>query len=129
MLGLAIVPFPDLIVIGPVFTPAGTTAVTVVLLFTVNEAGTLLNVSAFIPSRLDPVIVTTVPCLPEPGEKPVIRDACLVTIGTGVGFVGRVGWVGAGGVTGRGAGAIIGAGFGATGAGGGACCGFRAWIG
>lgn len=54
----------------PVVAPAGTTAVTVVELTTVNElASTPLNLTEVVPVKFLPVIVTVLPTDAVPGLK------------------------------------------------------------
>ncbi len=74
---VALVPVPAAVVtlIGPVLAPAGTGAVILVEEFTVKVAGVPLKVTAVVPVKFAPLIVTFVPTLPLVGVKPVIRGA------------------------------------------------------
>ena len=57
---------------GPVIAPAGTVAVTVPELLTVNVAALPLNETAVAPVKFVPVIVTPVPTAPITGAKEVM---------------------------------------------------------
>jgi hypothetical protein len=61
--------------IGPVFAPLGTVAVSAVVETMVNLALEPLNLTAVVPPRFVPVIVTDDPALPLGGEKSVIAGA------------------------------------------------------
>src|SRR5690606_30957457 len=69
-------PCGDVTVIGPLVAAGGTTAWMDVDESTVNDAGVPLNCTADTPDRPVPVIVTTVPAVPERGAKEVIVNAC-----------------------------------------------------
>src|SRR6266545_4311450 len=61
--------------IGPVVAPAGTVAVILVELLTVNEAGVPWKATERTPTKFVPLIVTRVPTGPEVGENDVIVGA------------------------------------------------------
>jgi hypothetical protein len=59
-------------VTGPLVAPLGTVAVTVLVDFTVKEAGVPLKATAVVPTKLPPLIVTFWPTFPLAGAKPTI---------------------------------------------------------
>src|SRR5215213_2559172 len=61
--------------ICPVLAPPGTVAMICVSFTTVNVAALLPNFTRVVPVKALPAIVTSVPCLPLGGEKPVIAGA------------------------------------------------------
>src|ERR1700741_2129128 len=60
---------PFITAIGPVVAPAGTVAVICASLWTVNTVFVPLNVTAVVPMKLFPLIVTGVPAMPLGGSK------------------------------------------------------------
>lgn len=86
---LVAVPLTLVTVIFPVVAPAGTVVVIVVALVTVNADETPLNLSAVMPVKLIPVIVTGVLAEPKVGAKDVItgageKSAVLIAVPPGV---------------------------------------------
>ena len=79
---VALVPVPArfVTVILPVVAPVGTVAVIWVAELTVNVAATLLNLTAVVPVKFVPVIVTTVPTGPLVGVNDVIVGAPAATV-------------------------------------------------
>ena len=73
------VPAGFVTVIGPVVAPVGTVAVILVLEFTVKLAATPAKLTAVVPVKLPPVMVTVVPAGPLVGEKEVIEGATITT--------------------------------------------------
>lgn len=75
LLALFVVPTALLMPMTPVVAPAGTVAVITPLVTTVNADATPLNFTKFVEKKFAPLIVTSVPTGPEPGEKLVIVGA------------------------------------------------------
>ena len=77
---LVTVPADVVTEILPVVAPAGTVALILVALATVNTAPVLLNLTELALENPIPLIATTVPTLPLLGEKPVMVRLAPVTV-------------------------------------------------
>src|SRR4029078_7846118 len=72
LLALTAIPFAVITLIGPVFAPGGTVALSVVVETKSVTAFTPLNFTTDDPVKFVPVIVITVPTVPLPGVRDVI---------------------------------------------------------